>query len=144
MEITLHIKAPELVEAMDNLAAAYSGQFKGDLKDAKVTGTYEPKEESTGPAKKTASKTKVKEELDTAPVDEPEVVDEYVAPQDMPTYTQDELREVATILGKAGKQAELAQLFKSVGAGKLSEITEEQSGLVMDRMKEIIKAEGLE
>lgn len=141
MEITLHIKAPELVEAMDNLATALAGKT--------VQGNWypggSPESESAGPVKKakTTSKAKEKEEIETAPVDEPEV-EEYVAPQDMPTYTQDELREVATILGKAGKQAELAQLFKSVGAGKLSEITEEQSGLVMDRMKEIIRAEGLE
>jgi hypothetical protein len=140
MEITLHIKAPELVEAMNNLAAAFAGKA--------AQGNWypggSPESESAGPVEKAKATSKAKEEIETAPVDEPEVVEEYVAPQDMPTYTQDELREVATILGKAGKREELANLFTSIGVEKLSEIPEEHSGLMMDRMKEIIKAEGLE
>ncbi|MFV0382346.1 MAG: zinc-finger-containing protein [Breznakia sp.] len=125
MNINIEIKAPELVDAINTLANAFIGSHV--KKPAGIPSS------------------ELGEEIKTAPENKPEVVEEnYENPKDLPTYSQDELRAAATVLAKNGAQNDLIALFKSVGADKLSEVETEHSGLVMDRMQELIKAKGLE
>lgn len=120
LEITIHIEATELAEAINNLATSICSGPKG----VDITNTALPGATST--AVKTASIPKENKTATTAvPVAAP------------PQYTTEQIMEAGATLMDAGKINELMALLQKFGVQAVMDLKPEQLGPFATAMREL-------
>lgn len=112
MEITINLVATELVEALNNLAAAFGN------KSLATPATTRDKKAGAAPKAETVTEVKPapEETIDPLITEKP--------PKEEVTYTLVQVREKLAALSEDGKQAQVKTLITKLGAAKLSEIPE--------------------
>lgn len=127
-QITLTLDlTPETLEILKLLTTASNGKTDVPAPDpdqSASVGTESGKDKKT--AKKTAAKDKKPAANDTPTETEEET----------PKISLTDVRAVALKLSKAGKQAQLKEIFAKYGATKLSDISEEHYGDLMADLEE--------
>lgn len=125
MNISVEIKAPELVEAFNNLAAALSGSNIAPAAPKKDADKPKPKKDET--AKREAPK------ADAVPKEDklPEVMD------DKPEVKLETVRAKLASLSQSGKQAQVKELITSFGAKKLTDVPADKYADLLEAAEEI-------
>uniref|UniRef100_A0AAU8AZV2 rRNA biogenesis protein rrp5 n=1 Tax=Dulem virus 37 TaxID=3145755 RepID=A0AAU8AZV2_9CAUD len=127
-QITLTLDlTPETLEILKLLASASNG--KTDVPSSEpdqLTSVDTESSKDKKPAKKTAAKDKKPATKDASPETEDEA----------PAISLTDVRAVALKLSKAGKQAQLKEIFAKYGATKLSDISAEHYGDLMADLEE--------
>lgn len=127
-QITLTLDlTPKTLEILKLLADAPNEEPDAPALEVKQPA---PIEEESGKDKKAAKKTAVKDKKTV--VKEAETKTESEAP----AISLTDVRAVALKLSKAGKQAELKEIFAKYGAAKLSDISAEHYGSLMADLEE--------
>jgi hypothetical protein len=134
LEIKVTVEATELVNALNNLAAAMSGAKANFI----PTGlTAAPQTAYTAPAAVTAPTPPI-----TPPVATPAANPaQYPAPgvplAQPPTFTREQIMYAGSTLADAGKTQELINLLHTFGVQAVTELKQEQLGAFATAMREM-------
>ena len=129
MKISVEVKAPELIVALNNLAGALSGVRNS--KTAAIS-VKEEKIEKTNEAEKKPEP--VEADLGVG-LDLP---NEAEASTETVTYTLEEVRAKLAAISKAGKSTEMKQLISSFGVSKLTDIPSDKYPELMEKAGALI------
>jgi FKBP-type peptidyl-prolyl cis-trans isomerase len=135
MNITITIDAPELVAAINNLAAAMSGNglvaaLTAPAKEADTT------EADAAAAAKAAKDAKAAKAAADAAAKAAKAAAAKKKPE--PTVTIEEVRAIANQLVQSGKRAELKTILTDLGVAKLSEVGEDDYQSFLDSAKGLL------
>jgi hypothetical protein len=146
MNITLEIKAPELVKAIEAVAEALKGSPLNALNtiDGQVTASetvqaqiqpapVQQQAPSVVPTAQTEPQVQ-QAPVQQAPVQQPAP---QAVPTSAPTYSMDQLAVAATQLVDAGKRDNPVQLLQSFGAQALTQLPKEQYGAFATKLREM-------
>lgn len=125
MNILIEIKAPELVEAINNLAAALSGSNIAPAAPKKEADKPKPKKEE--PAKQEAPKEEEAPKEDKLPEEM----------KDKPEVKLETVRAKLASLSQSGKQAQVKELITSFGAKKLTDVPADKYADLLEAAEEI-------
>ncbi|WP_144461828.1 hypothetical protein [Siminovitchia fortis] len=155
MNFTVEIKAPELANAINNLATALSGSqlhtgqaFKSEVIEKTFDDLYGEQSQQAAPnqapvhqqpapvqqpAPEAVPTATPQQQAPTQPTQEqPQAV-----PTSAPTYTMDQLAVAATQLMDAGKREDLLQLLSSFGVQALTALPQEQYGAFATKLRDL-------
>lgn len=133
-EITIRIEAPEIAQAINNLANALSGKnsqdkpaFKAAAPTNNVPNTQVPTSAMPQPAvpTQTVPVTQIASSAIQTPVSTPAITQ---APTSVPSYSIEQFQTAIAPLLDAGKVAQVQQLVQSFGVATLMEIPKERYG----------------
>lgn len=135
MNITVKIEAPELAGAINNLAAALSGNRQA------VTVIEPPKTvvKDVAPIIESSKKEEPKQEEAKEPDTkvQPESETDSSNEEETPTISLEVVRSKLAVLSQAGKQKEVKALITSFGVKKLTEIPEEKYPEVLEAAEKL-------
>lgn len=120
LEITIHIEATELAEAINNLAASLRSGSKG----ADIANTA-PSDTASSAVKATPTPKENKTATTAVPVAAP------------PQYTTEQIMEAGATLMDAGKINELMALLQKFGVQAVMDLKPEQLGPFATAMREL-------
>ena len=130
MEITVHVKAPELAHALEQLAASMSTKYTALNSAASVLLSDEPASTPLKPQMQAP----VGSPVQTPP--QPQV-QSPVVPVAAPLYTMDQLAVAATQLMDAGRQQDLLALLAQFGVQALTMLPKEQYGAFATALRQM-------
>lgn len=142
-EITIKIEAPEIAQAINNLANALSGEnsqdkpaFKAVAPTNNMPTAQVPTSAMPQPAvpAQTVPVTQITPPAVQMPVSAPVAVQ---APTSVPSYSLEQFRTAITPLLDAGKVAQVQQLVQSFGVATLMEIPKERYGEFANGLRSI-------
>lgn len=158
MEITINIHAPELVQAINHLAAAFAEKGMAEagvvgvpaapiqsapmqqpmLQPTAVPTQTQPFQQAptsvpTAPMQQPAQQPMIQQPFQQAPQSQPG----QAAPTTAHTYSQDQLAVAATQLMDAGRQNDLFALLASFGIQALTQLPQEQYGAFATKLREM-------
>lgn len=136
MNITIKIDAPELVEAVNNLAKAV-GSSNSSVPAETSEAPVESKTTSRKP--KPEAKEEVLEPKTKAVDPEPEAAtEEPKQKKEETTVTIEDVRPILAQLTKAGKRDAVKDLFYHFGADKLSGVAEKDYPKLLEEAKKLL------
>ena len=141
MNITVEIKAPELVAAINILASSLSGKVTTQITEHKHDTPAQPVQIQQPEPVQQQAPTAIPTAVPTAPMAPP--VQQQPAPTSQsvptyaPTYDMTQLQLAATQLMDAGKQSDLLQLFATFGIQYLMQLPQEQYGAFATKLREL-------
>lgn len=146
MNFTVEIKAPELANAINNLATALSGSQLHTGQALKEIGEQPQQATPAQPVQQQQPAT-VQQSAPTAvptaapqqqaPTQPAQEQPQQSVPTSAPTYTMDQLAVAATQLVDAGKREALLQLLSSFGVQALTALPQEQYGAFATKLREL-------
>jgi cell division septation protein DedD len=153
MNITVEIKAPDLVNAIQTLAHAISKNpgsataITHESEPIQSTAQEQPVQTQNAQAVPSAAPTAVPtaaptqqpaQQAPAQPVQQPTQQEQPQAvPTSAPSYTLDQLAVAATQLVDAGRREELVQLLASFGVQALTALPKEQYGAFATKLREM-------
>jgi len=146
MNITVEIKAPDLVNAIQALAHAINKNpgsataITSNIESIQPTqqGQLALDAQAVPSAVPTAAPTQQPTQQTEQPVQQPTLQEQPQAvPTSAPSYTLDQLAVAATQLVDAGRREELVQLLASFGVQALTALPKEQYGAFATKLREM-------
>ncbi|MDQ0269972.1 hypothetical protein [Cytobacillus purgationiresistens] len=141
MNITIEIKAPEMVNAINALAQAIGkGQAISEepVVQFQVPNTVPAAVPTAPPVQQQQQQTQPTQPVNppSQPVQQPQQANQGV-PTSAPQYDMNQLAVAATQLMDAGKQNELLGLLGAFGAQSLMQVPQEQYGAFATKLREL-------
>ncbi|MDU0200139.1 hypothetical protein ACYEXS_19545 [Paenibacillus sp. MAH-36] len=138
MNITITIDAPELVAAINNLAAAMSGNGLATALTVPAKESDTTEGDAAAAAAAAAKAAKTAKAAETAAAAATKAAKAATAKKTEPTVTIEEVRAVANQLVQSGKRPQLKELLTNAGAEKLSELNASEYQNFIDSAKELL------
>ena len=137
MDINVKISAPELVDALNAVAAALGGKIvnaaaQQTAAPENAKGKSTPKTDTKKAAEqKPLASAPAQESIVEEPATEPETDTSEEPLEEVKEYTTEEVRAKLTALSQSGKQAQVKALITKYGAARLSDIPADKYAAVM-------------